>query len=36
MEPIHDQALQQGMAAQEEGKLQDAEDFYRVVLQTKY
>ena len=34
MELTIEQALQQGMAAHEEGKLQDAERLYRVILQS--
>ena len=35
MEPTIEQTLQQGVAAHKEGKLQDAERFYRAILQSK-
>ena len=35
MEPMIEQALQQGIAAHKEGKLQDAERLYRLILQTQ-
>ena len=35
MELTIDQALQQGIAAHKEGKLEDAERFYRAILQTQ-
>ena len=35
MELTIEQALQQGVAAHKEGKLQDAERLYRVILQTQ-
>ena len=34
MELTIEQALQQGVAAHREGKLQDAERFYRAILQS--
>tara|TARA_Y100000766_G_C18639902_1_gene475022 strand:+ start:532 stop:702 length:171 start_codon:yes stop_codon:yes gene_type:complete len=34
MEVTIDQALQQGIAAHKAGKLQEAENLYRVILQT--
>jgi thioredoxin-like negative regulator of GroEL len=35
MEPTIDQALQQGVAAHQEGRLQDAERLYRAILQSQ-
>ena len=35
MELTVDQALQQGIAAHQEGKLQDAERLYRAILQAQ-
>ena len=35
MELTVDQALQQGVAAHKEGKLQDAERLYRIILQSE-
>jgi len=35
MELTIEQALQQGVSAHEEGKLQDAERLYRVILQSQ-
>ncbi len=35
MELKIEQALQQGVGAHKEGKLQDAERFYRTILQSK-
>ncbi len=35
MEITIDQALQQGIAAHQAGNLQDAEDLYRIILQSQ-
>ena len=35
MELTIDQALQQGIAAHKEGRLQDAEQLYKIILQTQ-